>query len=230
MIRTQALLASFSSALLLGLCSCQSPHEAPQKPAPAETAAVAVEAAPEHEADEGQPPTDLAASIAAACASAPAGKFLGAGLSEEEEKLVYHVVLLEKSVVHVISVDAKDGKLLESQDEKVEEEMQAEIDQLIAVDAGIGIGKAIAAAVAELPNSWARAAGLSEHESEMCYGILLVQGEALKNVLVAMKDGKVLQVSDAEEEEGDEGMEESGEMEGQEKPETPAPAPTPAPK
>lgn len=228
MIRTQALFASFSSALLLGFGSCQSPHAAAQKPAPAETAAVEVEAAPEHDADEGPPATDLATSISAACQSAPAGKFLGAGLSENDEKLVYHVVLLEKSVVHVISVDAKDGKLLESQDEKVEEEMQAEIDRLIAVDAGIGIAKAIAAAVAELPGSWARAAGLSEHESEMCYGILLVQGESLKNVLVAMKDGKVLQVSDAEEEEeGDEGMEESEEREGEEKPEAPAPTPVP---
>jgi len=229
MIRTQAFIAFFSSALLLCLCACQSPHEVAKAPAAAETKVVELTPAPE--APEGRPASDLATSISAACKSAPDGKFLGASLSEDEDKPLYHVVLLGKGVVHVISVDAKDGKLLESHDEDLEEEMQSEIDKMLAIDAGIGIDKAIAAALAELPGSWARAAGMSEHEDETCYGILLVQGEALKSVLVAIKDGKILQVSDAEEDdEGEEGMEESEGMEGKEKPETPAPAPTPAPK
>jgi uncharacterized membrane protein YkoI len=229
MIRTRALVASLTSALLPCLCACQSPHEVAKAPAAAETKVVELTPAPE--APEGRPAADLTTAIAAACKSEPDGRFLGASLSESEGKLAYHVVLLGKGVVHVVNVDAKDGKLLESQDEDLEEEMQSEIDKLLAVDPGIGIEKAIAAALAELPGSWARAAGMSEHADETCYGVLLVQGEGLKSVLVAMKDGKILQVSDAEEdEEGEEGMEESEGMEGKEKPETPAPAPTPAPK
>jgi len=149
MIRTQAFIAFFSSALLLCLCACQSPHEVAKAPAAAETKVVELTPAPE--APEGRPASDLATSISAACKSAPDGKFLGASLSEDEDKPLYHVVLLGKGVVHVISVDAKDGKLLESHDEDLEEEMQSEIDKMLAIDAGIGIDKAIAAALAELP-------------------------------------------------------------------------------
>jgi uncharacterized membrane protein YkoI len=208
MKRTQAVLSSLCIATSLGLAGCQAPREKPK--AALATVNVSATAPSKPAVDEqatARPKTDLLGAIDTACKSAPEAQFVVANLNESEDKPVYQVVLLGKGKAHIINVDATDGRLLESQDEELEADMQEYLDRLLKLGPGVGIEKAIASALAEIPGSWARFAEMREHETEVCYGVMLMQGDQMKNVLVSMKDGKVLQVTDAEEEEDEDGME-----------------------
>ncbi len=203
MIRTRALLTGLLTLALLGLGACKSAHDS--------TGASAQAAAAK---PDGRPKTDLASSIATAQKSAPDARFLGAEFESEGGKEIYSIVFVGQGVVHEINIDSADGKILASEQETLDEENQKLIDGMMKEPAAIGIDKAIAAALAKLPGSWARAAGLASSEGHTCYGVLVMDAGAAKHVLVSAQDGTVQQVRAAEEEEeGEEGMEESEETE-----------------
>jgi uncharacterized membrane protein YkoI len=224
MIRNLASTVCFATALLLVTGACKSAHEsAPAAQSSAQSAA----ALP----DDGRPKTDLLASIAAAKASAPGARFLGAEFGTDEGRSIYSVVLVGDGVVHEISIDPVDGKILEAGEEKLDEEGQKFIDEMLGEHASVAVEQAISAALEKLPGSWARAAGLAHDGQRTCYGVLVMSGGATKQVLVSAQDGKVQEVRDAPTEEDDEGgeaMEDSTsghEMKEQEKQPEPAPVP-----
>jgi uncharacterized membrane protein YkoI len=165
-------------------------------------------AAPVAAQDDGRPKTDLASSIATALKSAPDTKFLSADLSSEDEKELYTVLLLGAGVLHEVKLDPRDGSIIGSQKHELDLATQKEIEAAVEGSAAIPVGKAIAAALDELPGSWACDACLAREGEQPCYSVLARSGEISKVVMVSALDGKVLSVSDPEEEE-EEGMEES---------------------
>lgn len=218
MIRNRVSSLFLASAVLVA-GACKSAHEsAPAAQASAQASSTAL-AAP----DDGRPKTDLLSSIATAKASAPGARFLGAEFGSDEGRSIYSVVLVGDGVMHMISIDPADGKILQAGEQKLDEEGQKFIDGMLGERAQVEVEQAISAALEKLPGSWARAAGLAQDGQRTCYGVLVIAAGAPKQVLVSAQDGKVQDVRDApteEEGEGEDAMEEAG-SEHEKPPETP---------
>ncbi len=221
MIRERILIPSLLTLTALAL-GCKSNHEHgshavethESEKAEAEEEGEAAEA---HEGMElAQPATSLAAAIATAQKSVPDGRFLQAEIENEKGKTICSIVLASGDGVREVNVDAQSGAILATENVKLPEQFIK-----LLKEAGkdpthppIAAGRAIEAALAKVPGSWALAAALREDEGQVLYVVLLIDGKAAKVAHVSVADGVVQKISAMEEEEeGEEGMEESKEKE-----------------
>ncbi|MBK7645464.1 MAG: PepSY domain-containing protein [Planctomycetes bacterium] len=237
MSRTRSLLPSLLTLALLALYSCESacpvpdsaskPTAQPAAP-PAAKPAELPPAAPTAPAIPA-PKTTLANAIAVALASAKDTRFFGAEYESGEDRQIYSVALVGGGSLHEIRVDVADGKILGADEEKLDEHKLEIVEGMFQQVAKTTVDQALAAALAQVPGSWAAGAGLTRDGEATRYGVLLVTGEGTKLAIVSAEDAKVLEVrtmahedededEDGEEMEMDEGSEGGEEHE---KPEAP---------
>jgi uncharacterized membrane protein YkoI len=226
MVRTHTLIALVVSVSVCGFLACKSSHEHGAQAHEGHEAKEAAEskedeANEEHEGLElAQPAVSLSAAIATAQKSVPDGRFLKAEIESEDGKVICSIVLASGSGQREVNVDATNGKILGTEEEKLEPEC-SEILEALAKDpahAPVGAGKAIETALAETPGAWALYAGLNQEEGQLVYTVFLIDGKTPKLAVLGAADGKLQKISVVEEDEENEGMEESEGKEGKEAP------------
>ena len=223
MMRNHSLTTCLASTLLLATSACKSAHEAAPAPqSAAQQVALEISVAP----DDGRPKTDLLAAIAAAKASAPGLRLIGADLDTEEGHGTYSVVLVGGGKVHEISIDATDGKVGSANEGEMENDSQESLERMLPAQTTIEVEQLLATALAKVPGSWAHSVWPAQVDEQPAFCVVLMDDKADKFAYVSARDGKFLQLldkplqgEDEDENEGEEGME----MQEQQ------PAPPPAP-
>jgi uncharacterized membrane protein YkoI len=181
-------LATLAAALLCSLPACKGNGN---------------ESAEAHETPvKQQPPTSLAAGIAAAQKSEPGLKFLAAEIENEGGKVICSVLFAKGDAAREINIDASNGKVVNAEDEKLGSKAKAIVQ---APGATTNATQAIEAALKKVPGTWASEIKLENEGGTLMYEVTLAGGKEPMRAQVSAADGSVKKVSELDEEEGEEG-------------------------
>lgn len=203
MLRIKTLITLFASASVCSLVACKSLHGHEAAQAVESEAHEANEA--REELEEDRPAIPLAAAIATAQAQVPEGRFLRAELESEDEKMIYSAVFAFGDGQREVNVDATSGAFLASEDEELEPESREILDALARQPGTVpvGVGRALEAALAKAPGTWAPYATLSLEHRKLSYAVCLIGGQLPQLAQVSIVDGEVQEIRELEGEDED---------------------------
>jgi uncharacterized membrane protein YkoI len=150
------------------------------------------------------PAISLASAIELARKRAPDAAFIHAELGIEDDAPNCLVCLWERQSFHILEIDAESGEVLVDGTQAADAESSRRAQHgLRRLDSAIDTARAIEAAIAAVPGSWARMIDLDCEAEPLAYEVEVVAGDVVREVRILARDGTVLGVHDPEESSGD---------------------------